>query len=48
MTTKVLDSYAVMAFFEDEAGADVVRGLILKAEQRGISLLMSVVTLGEV
>jgi predicted nucleic acid-binding protein len=48
MTTKVLDSYAVLAFFEDEAGADVVRGLILKAEQRGISLLMSVVTLGEV
>jgi predicted nucleic acid-binding protein len=48
MTTKVLDSYAVLAFFEDEAGADVVRGLILKAEQRGISLLMSVVNLGEV
>jgi predicted nucleic acid-binding protein len=48
MAAKVLDSYALMAFFEDEPGADVVRGLILKAEERGITLLMSVVNLGEV
>ena len=48
MATKVLDAYAVMAFFEDEPGADVVRGLILKAEERDVTLLMSVVNLGEV
>jgi len=48
MAAKVLDSYAMMAFFEDEPGADFVRGLILKAEQGGIDLLMSVVNLGEV
>lgn len=48
MTTKVLDSYALMAFFEDEPGADLVRGLILKAEEDNIKLLMSVVNLGEV
>jgi len=48
MATKVLDSYALMAFFEDEPGADVVRGLILKAEESGVNLLMSVVNLGEV
>ena len=48
MASKVLDSYALMAFFEDESGADLVRELILKAEENKISLLMSVVNLGEV
>jgi predicted nucleic acid-binding protein len=48
MAAKVLDSYALMAFFEDEPGADMVRGLILKAEESGTKLLMSVVNLGEV
>ena len=48
MAGKVLDSYALMAFFEDEQGADLVRGLISKAEEGGSALLMSVVNLGEV
>jgi len=48
MTTKVLDSYALMAFFEDEPGADFVRGLILQAEEGSTNLLMNVVNLGEV
>ena len=48
MAVKVLDSYALMAFLEDEPGADLVRGLILKAEESGVKLLMSVVNLGEV
>ena len=48
MAAKVLDSYAMMAFFEDEPGADFVRGLILRAEEGGIDLMMSVVNLGEV
>jgi predicted nucleic acid-binding protein len=48
MAAKVLDSYALMAFFEDEPGADLVRGLILKAEESGVKLLMSVINLGEV
>jgi predicted nucleic acid-binding protein len=48
MAVKVLDSYALMAFFEDEPGADVVRGLIQKAVESEINLLMSVVNLGEV
>ena len=48
MATKVLDSYALMAFFEDEPGADLVRDLILKAEENRINLLISVVNLGEV
>jgi predicted nucleic acid-binding protein len=48
MAAKVLDSYALMAFFEDEPGADLVRGLILKAEDGSVKLLMSAVNLGEV
>lgn len=48
MAAKVLDSYALMAFFEDEPGADLVRDLILKAEENKVNLLMSVVNLGEV
>lgn len=48
MATKVLDSYALMAFFEDEPGADFVRGLIHKAVESDTNLLMSVVNLGEV
>ena len=48
MATKVLDSYALMAFFEDEPGADLVRGLIHKSVESDTSLLMSIVNLGEV
>jgi PIN domain nuclease of toxin-antitoxin system len=48
MTTKVLDSYALMAFFEDEPGADHVRSLIHKAVESETNLLMTVVNLGEV
>jgi len=48
MASKVLDAYALMAFFEDEPGADVVRNLLLKAEDGNPKLLISVVNLGEV
>lgn len=48
MATKVLDSYALMAFFEDEPGADFVRGLIQKAVESDTNLLMTIVNLGEV
>jgi len=46
--TKVLDSWALMAFFEDEAGAEKVEDLLLKAEESGKPLLMCVVNWGEV
>ena len=48
MATKVLDSYALMAFFEDEPGADFVRGLIHKVVESDTNLLMNIVNLGEV
>ena len=44
----MLDSYALIAFLEDEPGADTVRDLILKAENRKTKLLMTTVNLGEV
>lgn len=48
MAAKVLDSYALMAFFEDEPGADFVRELIHKSVESDVNLLMTVVNLGEV
>ena len=48
MTTKILDSHAVITFLEDEPGASIVQDLILKAEESKVKLAMSVVNLGEV
>lgn len=48
MATKVLDSHALMAFFEDEPGADSIRTLLQKAAESSTTLLMSAVNLGEV
>ncbi len=45
--TKVLDTYALLAFFEDEPGADFVRSLLLEAESGSLKLAMCVVNLGE-
>jgi len=47
-TSKVLDSFALIAYFEDEPGADDVETLLQQAEKADIQLLMSVVNLGEV
>ena len=46
--TKILDSFALIAFFEDEPGADFVRELLLEAESKNIKLAMTVVNLGEI
>ena len=48
MPAKVLDAYALMAFFEDESGGKEVGELIKKASIGQLNLLMSVVNLGEV
>jgi predicted nucleic acid-binding protein len=47
-TTKILDAYALLAFLEDEPGADQVRNLLLRAEEGDVKLAMTVVNLGEV
>jgi predicted nucleic acid-binding protein len=48
MKSYVLDSSALMAFFEDRAGAETVEDLLAKAAEAKRPLLMSVVNWGEV
>ena len=44
----VLDSFAVLAYLEDEAGADQVNALLEAARQGQASIWMSIVNYGEV
>jgi predicted nucleic acid-binding protein len=48
MILRVLDSYALLSFFQDGAGAEQVEKLLAKAELGGPKLLLSVVHWGEV
>ena len=48
MKTHVLDSSALMTFFEDRSGATTVEDLLGKAAETKCPLLMSVVNWGEV
>lgn len=48
MSLKVLDSYALLAFFENEKSADKVAELIRQARDRDKPLLLTAVNWGEV
>ena len=48
MAIKVLDSWALMAFFEDEPAADEVEKLLHQATEEKHKLLLSVVNWGEI
>ncbi len=48
MALRVLDSYALLSFFQDGAGAEQVEKLLARAELGGPKLLLSVVHWGEV
>ena len=48
MATKVLDSWALLAFFEDEPAAEHVEKLLVKAEEGTHKLLLCVVNWGEI
>lgn len=48
MATKVLDSWALMAFFNDEPSAENVEKLLVKASEDKHKLLLSVVNWGEI
>jgi len=48
MATKVLDSWALLAYFEDEPAAEEVEKLLSKAEAESHKLLLSVVNWGEI
>ena len=44
----VLDSHAVLAYFEGESSGAMVRGLIHDAERRRVRLYLSLINWGEV
>ena len=44
----VLDSYALLAYLQDEAGANEVEDIFVKAQKGNLNVLMSVVNWGEV
>ncbi len=46
--TIVLDSWAIMAYLEDEPAAEKIADMIADARDKGHRLLMSVVNIGEV
>ncbi|BCV24839.1 type II toxin-antitoxin system VapC family toxin [Gelria sp. Kuro-4] len=48
MTPYVLDSYALLVYFQDEPGADEVESLFRKASQGEAVLFLSAVNYGEV
>ena len=48
MALKVLDSWALIAYFEDEPAAEQVEQLLVKAEAGVHKLLLSVVNWGEI
>lgn len=48
MAIKVLDSWALLAFFEDEPAAEAVETLFLAGEAGKTKLLLSVVNWGEI
>ena len=48
MATKVMDSWALLAFFEDEPAAEQVEKLLVKAEEGTHKLLLCVVNWGEI
>ena len=48
MTTKVLDSWALIAFLEDEPAAEAVEKLLAQAAEEKHKLLLSVVNWGEI
>ena len=41
MPGKVLDSSALIAYFRDKAGAEEIEKMLIEANRRGVSLLMS-------
>jgi predicted nucleic acid-binding protein len=48
MATKVMDSWALLAFFEDEPAAEQVEKLLVKAEEGTHRLLLCVANWGEI
>ena len=48
MKNILFDSYAILKFYQDEDGADMVEKLLVSARQKAIKAFMSEINLGEV
>ena len=48
MKSYVLDSFAMIAYFEDEPGADKVAGILTEIHEKGARGYMSVINWGEI
>ncbi len=48
MSAKVLDSFALIAYFRDESGAEAVEQLLISASRKDIPLHMTDVNCAEV
>lgn len=44
----ILDSYALLAYFQAEQGGEEVRDILKKARSEKVSILLSVINLGEI
>ena len=47
-TRYVLDSFALIAYLEDEDGTEEVEEILLQTEKQGVEIYLCVVNLGEV
>lgn len=48
MAVKILDAFALLAFFRDEPGAQLVEDFIFEAQEGNIELSICVINLGEI
>lgn len=44
----ILDTSAILAYIEDEDGADIIEGLLIKAEQNEVAIVVSFISLTEI
>ena len=44
----VLDSWAIMAYFQDEPAAEAVQNILVEAHEKNKRLLMSIINVGEI
>jgi len=48
MKTYLLDSYAILAWLQDEEGADKVEALLEGAQKKKVTILANIINIGEV
>ena len=48
MKKSILDSFALLAWIQDEPGAQIVEDLLYKAQDEGEGVLLNIINLGEV